>query len=49
MAIKLFNRKPKEDTFTKLDRLMGKMASTDIYIEYLREREGMLYSNYWKR
>jgi hypothetical protein len=49
MAIKLFNRKPKEDTFVKLDRLMGEMASTEIYIEYLREREGMLYSNYWKR
>jgi hypothetical protein len=42
MAIKLFNRKPElieEDTFTKLDRLMGEMASIDIYIEYLRERE----------
>jgi hypothetical protein len=49
MAIKLFNRKPNEDTFVKLDRLMGQMASTEIYIEYLREREGMLYSNYWKR
>ena len=48
MAIKLFNRKP-EDVFVKLDRLMGQMASTEIYIEYLREREGMLYSNYWKR
>jgi hypothetical protein len=44
MAIKLFNRKPEvieEDTFVKLDRLMGEMASIDIYIEYLREREGM--------
>jgi hypothetical protein len=44
MAIKLFNKKPElieEDTFTKLDRLMGEMASIDIYIEYLREREGM--------
>jgi len=44
MAMKLFNRKPEvieEDTFTKLDRLMGEMASIDIYIEYLREREGM--------
>jgi hypothetical protein len=41
MAIKLFNRKPKEDTFTKLDRLMSQMASSDTYIEYLREREGM--------
>jgi hypothetical protein len=42
MAIKLFNRKPElieEDTFTKLDRMMGEMASTEIYIEYLRERE----------
>jgi hypothetical protein len=48
MAIKLF-KKNEEDVFVKLDRLMGKMASTEIYIEYLREREGMLYSNYWKR
>ena len=42
--MKLFNRKPEvieEDTFVKLDRLMGQMASTEIYIEYLREREGM--------
>jgi hypothetical protein len=42
MAMKLFNKKPElieEDTFTKLDRLMGEMASTEIYIEYLRERE----------
>ena len=41
MAIKLFNRKPEqtEDTFTKLDRLMGEMASIDIYIEYLELRE----------
>jgi hypothetical protein len=37
--MKLFNRKPKEDTFTKLDRMMSEMASTEIYIEYLRERE----------
>jgi len=40
--MKLFNKKPEvieEDTFTKLDRLMGEMASTEIYIEYLRERE----------
>ena len=47
MAIKLFNKKPElieEDTFTKLDRLMGEMASIDIYIEYLREREGMEWS-----
>ena len=41
MAIKLFNRKPIEDTFTKLDRLMGEMASIDTYIEYLEQREGM--------
>jgi hypothetical protein len=41
MAIKLFSRKPKEDVFVKLDRLMGKMASTEIYIEYLEQREGM--------
>jgi len=47
--MKLFNRKPKEDTFVKLDRLMGEMASIDIYLEYLQERESMLYSNYWKR
>ena len=41
MGIKLFNRKPEqtEDTFTKLDRLMGEMASIDIYIEYLELRE----------
>jgi hypothetical protein len=39
--MKLFNRKPKEDTFVKLDRLMGEMASTEIYIEYLELREGM--------
>jgi len=37
----LFNRKPVEDTFTKLDRLMSQMATTNTYIEYLREREGM--------
>jgi hypothetical protein len=41
MAIKLFNRKPTEDTFTKLDRLMSQMATSNVYIEYLREREGM--------
>ena len=39
--MKLFNRKPKEDVFTKLDRLMSEMASTETYVEYLREREGM--------
>ena len=43
MAIKLFNRKPEltEDTFTKLDRLMSEMASTETLVAYLREREGM--------
>jgi hypothetical protein len=41
MAIKLFNRKPVEDTFVKLDRLMSEMATGDTYIAYLREREGM--------
>jgi hypothetical protein len=40
MAIRLFNRK-QEDTFTKLDRLMSEMASTETYVAYLREREGM--------
>lgn len=42
--MKLFNRKQEviqEDTLTKLDRLMSKMASTETYVEYLREREGM--------
>ncbi len=45
MAIKLFNRKPKErniiyaDVWTRLDKLMSEMASDEIYIEYLRERE----------
>jgi hypothetical protein len=41
MAIRLFNKKPTEDTFTKLDKLMSEMATPDTYIEYLREREGM--------
>jgi hypothetical protein len=41
IVLNLFNRKPKEDVFTKLDRLMSEMASSDTYIEYLREREGM--------
>jgi len=44
MAMKLFNKKPEvieEDTFTKLDKLMSEMASTEIYIEYLEQREGM--------
>ena len=42
--MKLFNKKPEvieEDAFTKLDRLMSEMASTEIYIEYLQAREGM--------
>ena len=47
--MKLFNRKPKfqeivldsDVVFTKLDKLMGEMASIDIYIEYLELREGM--------
>ena len=45
MAMKLFNRKPKErniiyaDVWTRLDKLMGEMASDKIYIEYLRQRE----------
>jgi hypothetical protein len=45
--MKLFNRKPKvrevildsDVIFTKLDKLMGEMASDEIYNEYLRERE----------
>jgi hypothetical protein len=43
MAMRLFNKKPEliEDTFTKLDRLMSEMATTETYVEYLREREGM--------
>ena len=49
MAIKLFNRKPKfqevildsDVVFTKLDKMMSEMASTEIYIEYLELREGM--------
>ena len=42
--MKLFNKKQEvieEDTFTKLDRMMSEMASIDIYIEYLKQREGM--------
>ena len=47
--MKLFNRKPKfqeiildsDVIFTKLDRMMSEMASTEIYIEYLEQREGM--------
>ena len=47
MAIKLFNKKPEErniiyaDVWTRLDKLMGEMASDEIYIQYLRERERM--------
>lgn len=40
--MKLFNKKPEateEDTFNKLDKLMSDMASTETYIEYLKERE----------
>ena len=42
--MKLFNRKPElteDEVFTKLDKLMSEMASTDIYIQYLEQREGM--------
>ena len=47
--MKLFNRKPKfqevildsDVVFTKLDKMMSEMASTEIYIEYLELREGM--------
>lgn len=46
--MKLFNKKP-EDVFVTLDKLMMSMASTEIYVKYLKEREGMLYSNYYKR
>ena len=41
--MKLFNKKSEEseeDTFVKLDKLMSEMASTETYIEYLKEREG---------
>ena len=49
MAIKLFNRKPKfqeiildsDVVFTKLDKMMSEMASTETLVAYLREREGM--------
>jgi hypothetical protein len=40
IVLNLFNRK-KEDTFTKLDRLMSQMATDETYVAYLREREGM--------
>ena len=47
--MKLFNRKPEfqeiildsDVIFTKLDKLMAEMASIDVYIEYLEQREGM--------
>jgi hypothetical protein len=39
--MRLFNRKPIEDVFAKLDKLMGEMASIETYIEYLEQREGM--------
>ncbi len=44
IVFNLFNRKPVEDTFTKLDRLMSQMATSNTYIEYLREREGMQWN-----
>jgi hypothetical protein len=42
--MKLFNKKPElteDEVYAKLDKLMGKMASIDIYLEYLQLREGM--------
>lgn len=40
MAIKLFNRKQEvSDPYVTLDKMMSEMASTETYIEYLRERE----------
>jgi hypothetical protein len=44
MAIKLFNKQPElteQEVFAKLDTLMGKMSTIDIYLEYLEIREGM--------
>jgi len=41
IVLNLFNKKPVEDTFAKLDRLMSSMATPETYVEYLREREGM--------
>jgi hypothetical protein len=44
MAMKLFNKKPElteDEVYAKLDKLMGKMASIDVYLEYLELREGM--------
>jgi hypothetical protein len=40
--MKLFNRKPEKemsDPYAILDKMMSEMASTDTYIEYLKERE----------
>lgn len=42
--MKLFNKKlelTEDEIFAKLDLLMGRMASNEILIQYLREREGM--------
>ena len=40
MAIRLFNRKQEmSDPYVTLDKMMSEMASTETYIEYLRERE----------
>jgi hypothetical protein len=40
MAIRLFNRKQEmSDPYVTLDKLMSEMAPTEIYIEYLKERE----------
>ena len=44
--MKLFNRKPNEDVFTKLDRLMSEMATTETFVAYLREREGMQWKSF---
>ena len=38
--MKLFNRKKEvSDPYAILDKMMSEMASTETYIEYLRERE----------
>ena len=39
--MKLFNRKPNEDVFAKLDKLMMSMADTKTYLEYVGLRGGM--------
>ena len=39
--MKLFNRKPNEDVFAKLDKLMMSMADTKTYLEYVEIRGGM--------